>query len=96
VGDLSIDKASRSVQVSGSQVELTGAEFNLLQCLVEQAGHVVSRETLAEKGLGRPLQAYDRRIETHMTQVRRKLGPLPGGEQRIQTVRGSGYQYVAR
>ncbi|MDX1335292.1 MAG: response regulator transcription factor [Gammaproteobacteria bacterium] len=96
VGDLSLDKASRSVQVSGNPVELTGAEFNLLQCLVEQAGHVVSREILAEQGLGRALQAYDRRIETHMTQIRRKLGPLTGGEQRIQTVRGSGYQYVLR
>jgi two-component system response regulator CpxR len=96
VGDLSLDKASRSVLISGKAVELTGAEFNLLRCLVEQAGHVVARETLAEQGLGRALQAYDRRIETHMTQIRRKLGPLPDGAQRIQTVRGAGYQYVVR
>jgi DNA-binding response OmpR family regulator len=96
VADLSLDRASRNVTINGEPVDLTGAEFNLLSCLVEQAGHVVSKEILAEQGLGRPLQAYDRRIETHMTQIRRKLGPLPDGAQRIQTVRGSGYQYVVR
>ena len=54
----------------------------------------MSREVLARDGLGRPLQAYDRRIETHMAQIRRKLGTLPDGGQRIHTVRGAGYQYV--
>lgn len=84
----------RSVSVGGEAVELTGAEFNLLQLLLSQAGRVVSKERLASEGLGRPLQAHDRRIETHMAQIRRKLGPLPDGAQRIHTVRGTGYQYV--
>jgi two-component system response regulator CpxR len=75
-------------------VELTGAEFNLLQLLVASAGTVVSKEVLASEGLGRPLQTYDRRIETHMAQIRRKLGTLPDGTQRIHTVRGTGYQYA--
>jgi two-component system response regulator CpxR len=82
--------------VEGNEVELTGAEFNLLALLVRNAGRVVEKETLAEEALGRPLQAYDRRIETHMTQIRRKLGPLPDGAARIRTVRGAGYQYVRR
>ena len=94
VGDLSVDEASRRVTVGGEEVALTGAEFNLLALLVRHAGHVVSREVLAEEGLGRPLQAYDRRIETHMAQIRRKLGPLPDGSPRIHTVRGAGYQYA--
>lgn len=96
IGDLELDPASRRVVVGGMPVELTGAEFNLLVLLVQDAGRVVSKETLAEEGLGRRLQAFDRRIETHMTQIRRKLGPLPGGSARIQTVRGTGYQYVLR
>lgn len=96
VGDLALDERSRSVTVGGAEVTLTGAEFNLLALLVRYAGHIVQRETLAEEGLGRGLQAYDRRIETHMAQIRRKLGPLPDGAQRIQTVRGIGYQYVVR
>jgi two-component system response regulator CpxR len=94
VGDLELDAGSRSVSVAGEAVELTGAEFNLLQLLVANAGKVVSKEVLASEGLGRPLQAYDRRIETHMAQIRRKLGPLPAGGQRIHTVRGTGYQYA--
>lgn len=96
VGDLALDERSRRVTVGGEEVILTGAEFNLLALLVRHAGHIVQRETLAEDGLGRALQAYDRRIETHMAQIRRKLGPLPDGAQRIQTVRGVGYQYVVR
>ncbi len=96
VGDLSLDTARRRVSVGGLQVALTGAEFNLLALLVREAGHVVARDTLAEEGLGRPLGAFDRRIETHITQIRRKLGQLPDGSPRIQTVRGAGYQYVAR
>jgi two-component system response regulator CpxR len=96
VGDLALDPARRRVAVGDLPVELTGAEFNLLALLVRDAGRVVSRETLAEEGLGRGLGAFDRRLETHITQIRRKLGPLPDGSPRIQTVRGAGYQYVAR
>lgn len=94
VGDLQLDEQARQLRVGGAIVTLTGAEFNLLALLVKAAGRVVSREQLAADGLGRPLQAYDRRIETHMAQIRRKLGPLADGSARIQTVRGAGYQYV--
>jgi len=94
IGDLVLDAGNRRVTLSGENVDLTGAEFNLLQLLLRNAGHVVSREQLASDGLGRPLQAFDRRIETHMAQIRRKLGPLTDGGQRIHTVRGVGYQYV--
>jgi DNA-binding response OmpR family regulator len=94
VGDVTIDTASRQVKVGDQPVELTGAEFNLLFLLLEKAGEVVSKEVLAKQGLGRALQAYDRRIETHMAQIRKKLGPLPEGASRIKTVRGAGYQYL--
>ncbi len=94
LGDLMLDPGNRRVTLNGQVVELTGAEFNLLHILLSHAGSVVSREVLAREGLGRPLQAFDRRIETHMAQIRRKLGPLPGGALRIHTIRGAGYQYV--
>lgn len=94
VGDLELDPGNRGVTLAGQPIDLTGAEFNLLHILISHAGSVVSREVLARDGLGRPLQAYDRRIETHMAQIRRKLGTLPDGGQRIHTVRGAGYQYV--
>jgi len=92
--DLQLNETTREVTVSGKPVLLTGAEFNLLSLLVHNAGQVVSRETLAAEGLGRALQAYDRRIETHMAQIRRKLGPLDNHGERIKTIRGVGYQYV--
>ena len=94
VGDLSLNEASREVQIGGHVIDLTGAEFNLLKLLVKQAGQVVSREQLALNGLGRALSAYDRRIETHMAQIRRKIGKLHDGSGRIKTIRGSGYQYI--
>ncbi|MCP4075882.1 MAG: response regulator transcription factor [Gammaproteobacteria bacterium] len=94
IGDLNLDKQARLLTVAGETIELTGAEFNLLNQLIDHAGEVVSREQLAKEGLGRALQAYDRRIETHMTQIRRKLGLRADGTERIKTVRGAGYQYV--
>jgi two-component system response regulator CpxR len=94
VGDLQLDEHSRQLLVAGKQVLLTGAEFNLLTLLVKEAGSIVSREQLAAEALGRPLMANDRRIETHMAQIRRKLGPQADGSARIQTVRSIGYQYL--
>jgi len=94
VGDVQLDEHSRQLLVNGNPVILTGAEFNLLTLLLKESGRVVSREKLAKEGLGRPLMAHDRRIETHMAQIRRKLGPLDDGSPRIQTVRGAGYQYL--
>ncbi len=96
VGDLHLDEGARRVTIAGEEVHVTGAEFNLLALLLRHAGHVVSRDLLADEGLGRSLQAYDRRIETHVAQIRKKLGAFPDGTPRIQTVRGAGYQYVVR
>ena len=92
--DLELNETTREVNVAGKAVSLTGAEFNLLVLLTRNAGQVVSRETLASKGLGSALQAYDRRIETHIAQIRRKLGLLENNAERIKTIRGVGYQYV--
>ena len=94
VGDLQLNEQARELIIDGQPVELTGAEFNLVALLVKNAGKVVSRELLAEQGLGRALTAYDRRIETHMAQIRRKIGKHHDGGERIKTVRGAGYQYV--
>ena len=95
-GDLVLDLHAREVRINERLVDLTGAEFNLLAQLLEHAGEVVSREHLALHGLGRALTAYDRRIETHMAKIRKKLGPCTDGSERIKTVRGSGYQYSAK
>jgi len=96
IGDLQLNETTREVSIAGQDCPLTGAEFNLLSLLVQHVGQIVSRETLAAEGLGYPLQAYDRRIETHIAQIRRKLRQCTGDKERIKTVRGAGYLYVGQ
>ena len=92
--DLHLDETTREVNISGRMISLTSAEFNLLSLLIKNVGQVVTKETLAADGLGSALQSYDRRIETHIAQIRRKLGPMDNDGERIKTIRGIGYQYV--
>ncbi|WP_434040947.1 MULTISPECIES: response regulator transcription factor [Sorangium] len=91
VDDLDVAPAARRVRVRGEEIKLTTAEYDLLEVLVRQAGTVVSREELARRVLGRRLAAYDRGIDMHVSNLRRKLGPGPGGVERIKTVRNAGY-----
>jgi two-component system response regulator CpxR len=94
VADLRLDPASRSVRRDGEPIELTGIEFELLAVLVRRAGRVVTRDELSRSALGRRASAYDRSLDVHLSNLRRKLGPLAGGGERIKTVRGVGYQYL--
>lgn len=94
VGDLCIDSANREVKLSDSIIELTSTEFDLLKLLVSHAGSLVSREKISEECLGKKLQPFDRSIDMHLSNVRKKLGPYASHKERIKTVRGSGYQYL--
>ena len=85
-----IEQDKDIIQLVDLQMNETRREVNVSR----NAGQVVSRETLASEGLGSALQAYDRRIETHIAQIRRKLGLLENDAERIKTIRGVGYQYV--
>lgn len=93
VGDLELRRAARRVRRGGEAVELTSTEFSVLAVLLHSAGRVVSKEALSEQALGRKLTRYDRSLDMHISNLRRKLGPLPDGEERIETVRGVGYLY---
>jgi two-component system response regulator CpxR len=94
VGDLEMDAGSREVRNSAGEVELTGAEFAVLETLVRAAGTVVTRDDVSRQALGRRASAFDRSLDVHLSNLRRKLGPLPDGGERIKTVRGVGYLYV--
>lgn len=94
VGDVLLDAGARCVRRGGREVELTGVEFGLLEALLRSAGEVVKREDLYRDVLGRRGGALDRSLDVHVSALRKKLGPLPGGRERIKTVRGLGYQYV--
>lgn len=79
------------VLARGQPVELTGAEFNVLFQLMSHPGQVISKAQLTERVLHRPLTAYDRAIDVHISRVRQKLAPFLGGDELIKTLRGSGY-----
>jgi two-component system response regulator CpxR len=61
---------------------------------MRSAGSVVSRNELSEAALYRRASSFDRSLDVHISNLRRKLGPAPGGGDRIKTVRGVGYQYA--
>jgi len=84
----------RRAEWTGRALELTSTEFNLLAALARRAGRVVTKAELSEAGLGRPLARFDRSIDVHISSLRQKIGPLPGGRSFIQTVRGQGYQFI--
>ena len=75
-------------------MELTSTEYSVLEVLVRDAGKVVTKEALSERALGRKLMRYDRSIDMHVSNLRRKLGNGPDERPLIQTVRGVGYQFV--
>ncbi len=90
-GDLELHPESRDVYLDQRPLVLTSVEFALLETLVKEAGRVVSRDRLTEIVLGRELRPFDRVIDVHVSNLRRKLG-----NERIKTVRGSGYLFVPR
>jgi len=94
LADLRLEPASRAVLRAGEPVDLTGIEFELLVVLARSAGRVVTRDELSRRALGRRASSFDRSLDVHLSNLRRKLGPLPGGGDRIKTIRGVGYQYV--
>jgi two-component system response regulator CpxR len=94
-GALLVEPAARRASWGGEPLDLTSTEFNLLELLAREAGHVVSKEELSRRALGRKLTRYDRSIDVHLSHLRAKLGRLADGRSPIQTVRGQGYQLVA-
>ena len=91
VGELAIDFAARSATMEGVPVRLTTAEFNLLVALARSAGRVQSRVTLTYQALGRRLEPFDRSIDTHISNIRRKLRLDLGRGIEIRSWRGHGY-----
>jgi len=94
-GDIELDTGARNVWRNGTPIDLTTVEFDLLAALIRAAGSTVSREELVRNVLGRDFSPFDRSIDTHVCNLRRKLGPLDDGGERIKGVRGAGYLYVS-
>jgi DNA-binding response OmpR family regulator len=91
VGRIVLSAGMHQVRVSGTPVSLTGAEFRVLELLMRSTGQVITREAMTEQALGRKLVPYDRSIDTHISNLRRKLDLETGKNPEIKNVRGSGY-----
>ena len=96
VDDVTMNKASRMVRRGVDVLDLTTVEFDLLEALLRGAGRVIPRDELVRTVLNRPFSPFDRSIDTHVSNLRRKLGPRLDGVDRIKSVRGIGYQYTRR
>ena len=94
VGELELNPATRTATRSGEELPLTGAEFGVLQCLMENVGDLVDKDSLSMAALGRQLMAYDRSIDMHVSNLRKKLGKRDDDSDWIKTVRSRGYMLV--
>jgi two-component system response regulator CpxR len=95
IGDIAINELGRSVTLAGQQLDLTGAEFQLLKLLICQPGEPLSREELIPRIFGRESTGLDRSIDNLVNNLRKKLGTHANGLDRFKSIRNVGYSYVA-
>ena len=95
LGDLCFSQARGVVTIGEHEVVLTLSESRLLEALLQQPGEPVDKQELAQLALGRKLTLYDRSLDMHVSNLRRKLGPHPDGRPRILALRSRGYYYSA-
>jgi DNA-binding response OmpR family regulator len=92
-GDLTIDISGHKVLVKGKEVDLTASEFKLLTTLSRYPGRVYSRMELVEKVLGYDFEGYERTIDSHVKNLRAKIGDDPRDPKWLFTVHGVGYRF---
>lgn len=92
--DICLNLSNREATLDNQPLELTATEFQVLKALIEKAGELISRDDLTQIALHRKLTPYDRAIDMHVSNVRKKIGTRKDGQPRIKTVRGAGYFYV--
>lgn len=92
VGDLAVDRGSRTVTVAGRPVALRPKEFDLLERLARDAGTVITREQLITEVWDEHWWGSTKTLDVHVNSIRRKLGEHAGQPSRISTVRGVGYR----
>ena len=91
-GDLELDAATRTVHTAGRSSRLTVIEFAILQLLLSRAGCVVSREELVRVALQRSFSPFERSIDMHVSNLRKKLYTISDKTIIIETVRAVGYR----
>ena len=94
VGDVEVDPQRMRVTVDGRQVELTPTEFQLVATLAREPGRVFTRGQLLDVIHGVAIESYERAIDAHVKNVRKKLEPEPGKPRYVLTVHGVGYRFA--
>jgi two-component system alkaline phosphatase synthesis response regulator PhoP len=93
-GDVEIDTTRMRVTVAGNTIDLTATEFQLLATLAREPGRVFTRSQLLDAVHGVAFESYERAIDAHIKNIRRKLEPIPGAPRYLQTVHGVGYRFA--
>ena len=93
-GDVEIDTAKMRVSVGDTQVDLTPTEFQLLATLAREPGRVFTRSQLLDAVHGVAIESYERAIDAHVKNIRRKIEPTPGSPRYVVTVHGVGYRFA--
>jgi len=94
IDGIKVSSASRVATCDGVELNLTSVEFELLSELLREAGKIVRKEDLSERVLERKLSPFDRSLDMHISNLRKKLGTRADGSERIKTIRSVGYIYT--
>ncbi|ADJ25592.1 two component transcriptional regulator, winged helix family [Dehalogenimonas lykanthroporepellens BL-DC-9] len=95
VGELTVDVERRQADIGGKVIELTTTEFDLLKLMAANPGRVFSRSEILDRLQGDTYEGYERTIDSHIKNLRRKIEPDPDRPSYIQTVYGAGYRLEA-
>ncbi|MCJ8303325.1 response regulator [Shewanella sp.] len=93
-GDITLDPSRQEVYCQEQLLILTGTEFGLLFEMVQNAGDLISKESLSEKVLNKKLMPFDRSLDMHLSNLRKKLPERMDGRPRVKTIRGKGYIWL--
>jgi DNA-binding response OmpR family regulator len=93
-GDLELDAARMRATIAGTPVDLTATEFQILTTLAREPGRIFTRNQLLDAVHGVAFESYERAIDAHIKNLRRKLEPVPASPKYIQTVYGVGYRFA--
>lgn len=93
LGDLSFSPIRGVAVINAIEITLTVSESRLLEALIKQPGEPIEKSVLTQLALGKKLTLYDRSLDMHISNLRKKLGPYADGSQRILSLRSRGYYY---
>jgi two-component system, OmpR family, phosphate regulon response regulator OmpR len=93
-GGLTLNTARQTVSTQKREIELSTAEYRILEVLMKNPNTVLSRDQLMTLARGRDFMAFDRSIDVHISKLRAKLEPEPHSPKRIKTIWGSGYMFI--